>query len=201
MLTSTALPGAMAAHADHALRRNLVIGLIAFLTVVDLFATQAILPPLARAYGVAPAAMGLAVNASTLGMAAAGLLVALLSARIDRRRGIALSLALLSLPTMLLASAPDLATFATLRIVQGVFMSAAFTLTIAWLGERCSAAAAGGALAAYVTGKAEFDTVIDAERALRDAELAQHLAEAEVVRRKAALFRFVAVKAEIEVSP
>lgn len=56
--------------------------------------------------------------------------------------------------------------------------------------------------AGYVTGKAEFDTVIDAERALRDAELAQHLAEAEVARRRAALFRFVPVKAEgAEVSP
>ena len=96
--------------------------------------------------------MGFAVNASTIGMAAAGLLVALFSARIDRRRGIAFSLALLSLPTMLLATAPDLATFAALRIAQGVFMSDAFTLTIAYLGERCSAAAAGGALAAYVTG-------------------------------------------------
>ncbi len=31
------------------LRRNLIIGLIAFLTVVDLFATQAILPSLAQA--------------------------------------------------------------------------------------------------------------------------------------------------------
>ena len=149
MLSIPAMPLPATAHADAALRRNLVICLIAFLTVVDLFATQAILPTLARAYGVMPAAMGFAVNASTFGMAVAGLIVALFSARIDRRRGIALSLALLSLPTMLLASAPNLATFSALRIVQGVFMSAAFTLTIAYLGERCSAAAAGGALAAY----------------------------------------------------
>ena len=51
--------------------RATVIALIAFFTLVDLFATQAILPPLTRAYSVTPAAMGLAVNASTLGMAAA----------------------------------------------------------------------------------------------------------------------------------
>ena len=42
--------------------RNLVIGTIAFLTLVDLFATQAILPALVGRYGVSPAAMGLAVN-------------------------------------------------------------------------------------------------------------------------------------------
>ena len=71
-------------------------------------------------------------------MAVAGLAVAFFSRRIDRRRGIVLSLALLSIPTALLAVAPDLATFAALRIVQGVCMAAAFTLTLAYLGERCS---------------------------------------------------------------
>ena len=55
--------------------RSIVIGLTAFLTVVDLFATQAILPSLTRHYGVTPAAMGFAVNASTLGMAVSGLAV------------------------------------------------------------------------------------------------------------------------------
>ncbi|MFL5335560.1 MAG: MFS transporter [Geminicoccaceae bacterium] len=139
-------------HGRSAVQRNLVIGLIAFLTVVDLFATQAILPSLARAYGVMPAAMGLAVNASTVGMALAGLAVAFFSRRIDRRTGIVASLALLAIPTSLLATAPDLATFTALRIAQGLCMAAAFTLTLAYLGERCSMADAAGALAAYVTG-------------------------------------------------
>jgi predicted MFS family arabinose efflux permease len=144
----------MAGHhgAAHGLTRALIVGLIAFLTVVDLFATQAILPSLARAYGVSSSAMGLAVNASTVGMALAGSIVAFFSRRIDRRLGIALSLALLAVPTALLAAAPNLATFAALRIAQGVFMAAAFTLTLAYLGERCSAVDAAGALAAYVTG-------------------------------------------------
>jgi hypothetical protein len=39
------------APAAHALLRSFVIASTAFLTVVDLFATQAILPSLARAYG------------------------------------------------------------------------------------------------------------------------------------------------------
>jgi predicted MFS family arabinose efflux permease len=132
--------------------RNLVIGLIAFLTLVDLFATQAILPSLVVHYRVSPAAMGLAVNASTFGMAVAGILVSLFSRRIDRRKGVVLSLALLSPPTALLSIAPDLATFTALRVVQGLLMSTAFTLTLAYLSENCSARAAGGAFAAYVTG-------------------------------------------------
>jgi YNFM family putative membrane transporter len=134
------------------LLRSLVIGLTAFLTVVDLFATQAILPSLARAYQVAPAAMGVAVNASTLGMAISGLAVAFFSRRINRRFGVLASLTLLSIPTALLAVAPDLTTFTLLRIVQGVFMAAAFALTLAYLGEQCSAKEAATAFAAYITG-------------------------------------------------
>jgi len=132
--------------------RSLVIGLTAFLTVVDLFATQAILPSLARHYGVSPAAMGFAVNASTMGMAVAGLVVGLFSPHIDRRFGILVSLVLLAVPTTLLANAPNLAVFAILRIAQGLCMASAFALTLAHLGEQCSAMDAGGAFAAYITG-------------------------------------------------
>src|SRR3954447_5358675 len=109
-MVETMDPMPMHGHVDaaHALRRTIIIGLTAFLTVVDLFATQAILPSLARAYNVSPAAMGFAVNASTMGMAFAGLAVALFSRRINRRRGILLSLGLLAIPTSLLAIAPDL---------------------------------------------------------------------------------------------
>src|SRR5438477_1324594 len=142
----------MHAHSPGAVLRSLVIGLTAFLTVVDLFATQAILPSLTRHYNVTPAAMGFAVNASTMGMAVAGLVVGFFSQHIERRLGILLSLALLAIPTTLLAFAPNLAVFAMLRVVQGLCMASAFALTLAYLGEQCSAIDAGGAFAAYITG-------------------------------------------------
>ena len=140
------------AHSPGVVLRSLVIGLTAFLTVVDLFATQAILPSLARHYQVTPAAMGFAVNATTMGMAVAGLVVGFFSPHIDRRLGILLSLAALAIPTSLLASAPDLTVFTLLRIAQGLCMASAFALTLAYLGEQCSAMDAGGAFAAYITG-------------------------------------------------
>lgn len=132
--------------------RHVVVAMISFLTLVDLFATQAILPSLTVHYGVTPAAMGFAVNASTIGMAFAGLAVALLGARIDRRAGVSVSLAALTAPTLLLAMAPDIETFTALRIAQGLCMSAAFTLTMAYLAETSSANEIAGMLAAYITG-------------------------------------------------
>ncbi|SON57744.1 Inner membrane transport protein YnfM [Hartmannibacter diazotrophicus] len=129
-----------------------LIATIAFLTLVDLFAAQAILPSLVDKFSVSRASMGFAVNASTFGMAVAGLAVALFGRRIDRRNGIWISLVVLSVPTTLLAFTDDITTFALLRVVQGIAMSTAFTLTMAYLAEHFSAGMATGALAAYVTG-------------------------------------------------
>jgi Major Facilitator Superfamily/Transposase, Mutator family len=39
-----------------------------------------------------------------------------------------------------------------LRVVQGLCMASAFTLTLAYLGEQCSARETAGAFAAYITG-------------------------------------------------
>src|SRR5260370_10783415 len=113
--------------------RAFTIGLTAFRTVVDLFATQAILPSLTAAYGVTPAAMGFAVNTSTIGMAIGGLAVGLFGRSLDRRRGVLLSLAILSLPTLLLASMPSLPIFTRLRIAHALCMSTACALTLAYL--------------------------------------------------------------------
>src|SRR5258708_32036717 len=168
---ATPAPMLMHGHASAMLRRSFVIGLTAFLTVVDLFATQAILPSLNRAYGVTPAVMGFAVNASTMGMAVAGLGVAFFSHWIDRRLGILISLAVLAIPTALLAVAPDLTTFTILRIAQGLCMASAFTLTLAYLGEQCSAMDAGGAFAAYITGNVASNLI----GRLVSAGLADHL--------------------------
>jgi YNFM family putative membrane transporter len=129
-----------------------IIALIAFLTLVDLFAAQAILPSLVAKFGVSRATMGFAVNASTFGMAIAGVAVALFGRNIDRRNGIWISLVVLAMPTTLLSITDDITVFALLRVAQGLCMSTAFTLTVAYLAERISPAQATGSLAAYVTG-------------------------------------------------
>jgi MFS transporter, YNFM family, putative membrane transport protein len=132
--------------------RSAIIALTAFLTVVDLFATQAILPSLARHYGVTAGAMGFAVNASTMGMAIGGLGIAFFSRQLDRRLGILVALILLAIPTTLLASAPNLTVFTLLRIAQGLCMASAFTLTLAYLGEHTNPADTTSTFAAYITG-------------------------------------------------
>ncbi len=135
-----------------ALFRTFVIRLTAFLTVVDLFATQAILPSLSRAYHVSPAAMGFAVNASTMGMAVAGLAVACSAAISIGERAYCSAWLCSRYRPRCWRWRPGSAVFTALRIIQGLFMASAFTLTLAYLAEHCSAADTAGAFAAYITG-------------------------------------------------
>ncbi|MEO1776445.1 MAG: MFS transporter [Pseudomonadota bacterium] len=134
------------------LRRMMLVGLIAFFTLIDLFAAQALAPQLTEAYGTDTASMGLALNMAAVGMAVAGLTVAWFSDRIDRRLGIWVSLVVLAVPTALLAVVDDLVLFTVLRVIQGACMATAFTLTMTFLSEECDLTAAAGAMAAYVSG-------------------------------------------------
>src|SRR6187455_3390734 len=52
-----------------------------------------------------------------------------------------------------------IALFTMLRIAQGLCMASAFALTLAYLGEQCSAMDAGGAFAAYITGNVASNLV------------------------------------------
>ncbi|MEM8836891.1 MAG: MFS transporter [Pseudomonadota bacterium] len=134
------------------LQRSTIIALTSFFTLIDLFGSQALLPKLVTAFDTDLATMGLAVNASTFGMAISGLVVGWYSSKIDRKRGIWLSLVLLSIPTALLGVVTDVYLFMALRVLQGVFMAAAFTLSMTYLSEQCDITAASGAMAAYITG-------------------------------------------------
>ena len=70
-----------------------------------------------------------------------------------------MSLVLLAIPTTLLAFAPNLAVFAALRVLQGLCMASAFTLTLAYLGEHYSAADSASAFAAYITGNVSSNLI------------------------------------------
>lgn len=133
-------------------RRSTIVAVISFLTLIDLFGSQALLPQLITAFDADPSVMGVAVNASTFGMAISGLVVAWFADRIDRKRGIWVSLALLAIPTFFLGVVDSVSAFMALRVIQGVFMAAAFTLTLTYLSEQCDVTAAGGAMAAYIAG-------------------------------------------------
>ena len=109
-------------------RRSVIISIISFMTLIDLFGAQALLPQIIVAFKSDPGTAGFAVNAATLGMAVSGMTVAWFADRIDRKRGIWVCLALLSIPTALLSVTNSIWVFMALRVVQGALMAAAWAL-------------------------------------------------------------------------
>ena len=134
-----------------ALWRHASIALMAFLTLVDLFATQAILPSLAAHYQVAPQRWGWRSTPAPSAWRSARSPprwrdTAWIGAWASRQASRCSPCRRCCWP------APDLSTFAALRIVQGLAMACAFVLALSYLAEHCSARAAAGAFAMYVTG-------------------------------------------------
>ena len=151
MFEPRVMPRAMAMTQTAA--RQFTIAVLAFLTVVDLFAAQALA---SRSVADLWRRCSRHGDGRQRQHARHGdrqhLLVAKFGRSIDRRHGVTLSLALLAVPTALLALAPDLLTFALLRVTQGLLMSAAFALTLAHLAETTGGATTSAAFAAYITG-------------------------------------------------
>ena len=130
-----------------------IVGLSAFFTLADLFGPHAIAPVLAHAFATSTPRIGVAINAAIAGMMTAGLLSSLFADRIGRKPAMVGALALLAVPTALLAFCADLTVFEVLRIAQGFLMCVSFAVTIAYVAEEWGPSGAAPALmGAYLTG-------------------------------------------------
>src|SRR5689334_10372149 len=124
-------------------------GACAFLT---LYATQPILPLLAREFHVDKAGVSLTVLASTIGVALAAPWMGILADRFGRRRMILASALALGATSLAGSTSANLAQLVFWRFVQGVFTPGVFSVTVAYINEEWTARRAGSAMAAYVSG-------------------------------------------------
>lgn len=126
-----------------------VAGFSAFL---DLYATQPLLPFLARAFHASNFAVSLTVTAPTLAVALAAPIVGRLADRFGLRRTIVASAFALAAATALGATAVSLPQLVFWRFVQGLVSPGIFSIAIAYIHDEWPAAKAGSATAAYVGG-------------------------------------------------
>lgn len=124
-------------------------GICAFL---NLYATQPILPVLARAFRVDKAGVSLTVLASTLGVAIAAPFMGMLADRVGRRRMIVASALALGVTSVLAATSGSLAQLVAWRFLQGVFTPGVFAITVTYINDEWRAHMAGSAMALYVSG-------------------------------------------------
>src|SRR3954462_13951269 len=81
--------------------RVVMVTLTGFCVFLDVYATQTLLPLFTRIFGASKFEVSLTVSATTIGIAVAAPLVGLLAERIGRKRTMAGSVALLTIPILL----------------------------------------------------------------------------------------------------
>ena len=123
-----------------------------FVTFVNMWCTQAILPVLAKTLHSSPEATGYTVTAPLIATAAMAPVIGMVSDRFGRRifiRGAAL---LLVIPTMLAAFSTSLAMLVACRFAQGLLLPFIFTITIAYISDEMSPANAMRMVGIYTSG-------------------------------------------------
>ena len=123
-----------------------------FVTFLNMWCTQAILPVLAKALHTSPEATGYTVTAPLIATAAMAPVIGMVSDRFGRRifiRGAAL---LLVVPTVLAAFSSSLAMLIACRFAQGLLLPFIFTVTIAYISDEMSPANAMRMVGIYTSG-------------------------------------------------
>jgi len=140
-----AAPGKLAAAAVA------LCGVCAFL---ELYATQPLLPLLARIFHASHAGVGMTVSAATLGVALSAPVFGVLAERLARKRVILISLAGVTLPTLLAATSGSLGQLIFWRFLQGITVPGIIAVTITYIGEEWPADQLALVMSFYVSGTA-----------------------------------------------
>ncbi|NTV76203.1 MAG: MFS transporter, partial [Holophaga sp.] len=133
-------------------RRTLAVAFAGFSAFLGLYVTQPLLPMFEHLFKASKATVSLTLTASTLGVAIAAPLIGSVADRLGRKRVIVGSAGLLTLATLLSATATGLGSLIVWRFFQGLFTPGVFAVTVAYVQEEWAGGAVGRALSIYVTG-------------------------------------------------
>jgi predicted MFS family arabinose efflux permease len=126
--------------------------LAGFAAFVDLYATQPLLPLLARTFHASSFDVSLTITAPTVAVALAAPVIGRLADRLGLRRVIVGSAFAIAIATGLAATSTSLPQLIFWRFVQGLVTPGVFAGTVAYIHEVWPASHGGRGTAAYMTG-------------------------------------------------
>ena len=126
-----------------------IVGIVTF---AMLYATQPVLPLIARAFRLSPTQASLSVSLSTIGLAAGLPIWAAYADRFGRARAIVAALLASAALGVLLSFVPNFTALALLRLVQGFTLAGVPATAMTYLGEEIVPSALGGAIGLYIAG-------------------------------------------------
>ena len=132
--------------------RTFAVVLAGFCAFLSVYATQPILPLLARVFQASEIVVSLTVTATTFGIAITAPFAGRFSDRNGRKWTIVWSGVALAIVTLLASRSHNLPEFLFWRFLQGVFTPGIFAVTVAYIHDEWHGAEVGRATAAYVAG-------------------------------------------------
>ncbi len=130
--------------------RRIAVGLAGLCTFINLYATQPLLPLFARDFSATAAQVSLTVSATTFAVALVAPFIGVVADVLGRKRIIAGAMALLVLPTIMLALSQTLTQLVLWRFVQGLLLPPIFAVTVAYIGDEWPSDEVAGATGVYI---------------------------------------------------
>lgn len=131
---------------------SLAVVVAGFVTFLNMWCTQAILPVLAKSLHVSEVATGATVTAPLIATAMVAPVIGMLSDRFGRRIFIRAASLLLVIPAVTAAFSVSLDMLIICRFVQGLLLPFIFTITIAYISDEMAPAAAMRMVGIYSSG-------------------------------------------------
>ena len=148
--------------------RRIAVAFSAACAFLNLYSPQSVLPSMAEELAVSAVSISAVLTAGTFAVALTAPFTGALSDRIGRKRMIVGAMALLIVPTVMVAFSHGLAELTFWRFVQGLLLPPIFTVTVAYIGNEwppreaatviglyTACSAAGGFLGRFIPGAFE----------------------------------------------
>ena len=136
-------------HVDLQLFAVMLAGACVFLQV---YCTQPLLPLLRQIFHASELQVALTVSAPSLAIALSAPFVGLMAERIGRKKVIVPALFLITVPTLMAATATNLPTLIVWRFAQGLFVPGVVAVMLAYINEEWAGRGVGRAMSSYVSG-------------------------------------------------
>ena len=132
--------------------RKVAIATAGFCAFLNLYSPQALLPALAREFGVGAAEISTIMTASALAIALTAPFTGAVADVLGRKRVITAAMLAVAVPMAGAALAPDVPALIIWRFLQGLLLPAIFAVTVAYIGDEWPPAQVPGVAGIYIAG-------------------------------------------------
>ena len=132
--------------------RQIAVATAGFCTFLNLYSPQALLPELAREFGVGAAEISTIMTASALAIALTAPFTGALADVLGRKRVITAAMLAVVVPMAGASLASDVQALIAWRFLQGLLLPPIFAVTVAYIGDEWPATDVAGVAGIYIAG-------------------------------------------------